>query len=1135
MRALTGFSLKNTLFILLVMLLILVGGGISSTNMGIEQYPNVSIPYLSVQIPYIGASSKQVLDDISKPLEEQLSDVDGLQNLYSTSASNGAHLVLEFDLNTDINKAQEEVYQALDRVKLPDNAGDPKVSKLGPTNQPIYTFSISNSSKSSSDISDVVQQKIVPSLSTISGVSNVEVDGTTDKQIFVKVDPNRLNEYNLTLDKVKQALLANNVTAPTGQVTMNGKEMNVQVNHAFKTLDDIRNMNLILVNQNTSGTKDAFNSMGNGLNQVGQSLGTLGEAVKGNTESDALLQKEISLMSAINQLSSQMFQNQTQLAQLKAQPRLASSAQGKQKQAALAKTIAAEQSKISSLQQQVSLIQSQLSQSSKQSADQLNQLGNQPQPKKTQTPGSPAISISTLPLSKIADVSLQVDNGGTYTRLNGKPAVVAAIQPDASGNTADIVQSVKAKLAGLDLPKGYHIATLRDQSIEINHSVHSMVREAIMGAVIASVVTMLFLGNLRTTIVAILSIPLSILATMIVMKAMGYTLNTMTLAGVAVAIGRVVDDSIVVIENIYRKAREAIAGKSLGNEFILDSTQEVGQAITSSTITTIAVFLPMAFVPGIVGKFFAPFAWSVVISIAFSLLIALTIVPILSKLFLAKVKPIEKQDNVLQRFYENVLYWGLQHRWLVVSLAAVLLVGTLALAPRIPVNFFPDEAVQYIDVNTTLPNGTSIDKTNSLAKQLEQKLAGQKQVKSYNTTVNSGTISIQVTLKNHADSTGFQQELKKQTDHLGEGSETMITPVGGSPSSNSFSIIVNGSDSKARTKGAQNIEKALKPIQGVTGITSNIEEQTPQVEVSIDDKKAAAQGVYPGMAASDLHDMLSGTALMNVELQGQTTGLNVGLQSGDMNKISVIANQKVTNMAGQQVAIKDIGSVKQTFAPAAIQRLNQQGYDSLTVMMDSARASKAQQDIKNTLAKMSLPKGVSYSFIGSAEEMKQGFHNLVYAIGFSVILVYLVMMLAFREPLAPLSILFALPFIFVGVIAGILITHESLGIPALVGILMLVGIVVTNAIVLIDKVEQNKKIYEDKTQAIVEAGKIRLRPILMTAIATVGALLPLALSTEGGLISRSLAIVVISGLTASTLLTLIIVPVCYSLLTGRRK
>lgn len=1134
MRSITNFSLRNIAFVIIVMLLVLVGGGLSAASMGIEQYPNVNVPYLSIHVPYVGASSSQVLEDVSKPLESELSTIHGLQNLYSTSSPNGANMVMEFDINTDINKAQDEVNQALNRVTLPADAGQATISKMGPTSTPIYIFSVSNAAKTQSDISDYVQQKIEPALSTISGVSEVQVEGTSDKQVYVKVDPEKLIHYHLTLNQVKQALLANNISSPTGQVTMDGKQMSIQVNHQLTSITEIKKTTILLVNQNTSSTKDAFTSFGNGLNQLGQSVGDLGKAVSGNTESTALLQKELEVMNSINQLSSKLFQDQASLNQLKASNGSAKNPSTQKKIAALSQAVQREQAEIQKLQGTLTSIQPKLNQASWSSQNGLTNLQKQQAPQKVTLPSGPTLALSSIPLSKIATVTYGVGGAGTYTRLNGKPAVIVAIQPDNSGTTSSIVQNVKGKLAALNVPSGYQIQTLRDESIQINQSVHSMLREAILGAIIASLVTMLFLRNLKTTIVAIISIPLSILATMIVMKLMGYTLNTMTLAGVAVAIGRVVDDSIVVIENIYRKAREAIHEKTFGTSFILDSTQEVGQAITSSTITTIAVFLPMGFVPGIVGKFFAPFAWSVVISIAFSLIIALTLVPILSKLFLGRLKVIEKRDNALQRFYERFLRWGLMHRWRVLLLAAILLIGTLLVTPKIPVNFFPDEAVQFVNVDTTLPNGTSLGESNQLAKEIEQDLQGMKAVKNYDTVVKAARVSVEVTLNKHEDSTAFQNNLKLKTDQLGKGSQTTITPVGGAPSSNSLSIIVNGPDSTTINSGTQLIHKKLSQINGISEITANSQDQIPQITVNIDDKKATAKGVYPATLASVLHDLISGTSITDVQINGTTTHLNLGLQSNRITNLKAIQDQQVTNVLGDQVKIGDIASVKQTEAPAAIQRLNQQAYNSLNVQLDPISASKTQQDIKKTLKETALPKGVSYSFKGTAQEMKQGFRNLIYAILLSIVLVYLVMMLAFREARAPLSILFSLPFIFVGVIWGIFVTHESLGIPALVGILMLVGIVVTNAIVLIDKVKQNQLIHEDSTTAIVEAGKTRIRPILMTAVATVGALFPLALSTEGGLISRSLAIVVISGLTASTLLTLIIVPVSFSLLSSKK-
>lgn len=744
------------------------------------------------------------------------------------------------------------------------------------------------------------------------------------------------------------------------------------------------------------------------------------------------------------------------------------------------------------------------------------------------------MKVSSLKLSDIAEVTYGSGAIGSYTRLNGQPAVIAGVVPSVGANTVEIVETVINKLNDVQLPTGYNWTKLRDDSVEIKKSVNSMLREAVFGALLAAVVTLLFLRNLKSTIVALLSIPLSILATMIIMKQLDYSLNMMTLAGIAVAVGRVVDDSIVVIENIYRRIQ--ITSKEERNaNLVLLATREVGSAITSSTLTTIAVFVPLAFVPGIVGKFFQPFAWSVVIALAFSLLIAVTVVPLLSRMSLLNMKPVEHKETMLVRGYKKLLIWSLSHKLIVTVLCLALLGGTAVLVQQVPQNFFPAEKVISYTFTADLPIGSSLEKSNEVAVAAEKVIHSTGEVTTYNTTVRPGTVRVRLEVKDTTDTAKFEETVRAATQNMGEGVKTALKARGGIGGGDDLFMVINGPDLEAIKQAAELYKKAMAAVPGLADVRTNIEGYRPQVTVTVDDAKAAERGVNPVMIMGVVRDMISGSAATNVTIEGKTTELNLGLQVDAITSLDTIADMTVTNMAGQQVRIGDIANVEQKTGATSVQRLNQAEYISLTGKFTVVDAAGVQQAVDNAIKTVEVPAGVSYYFEGASKAMNEGFLNMAIAIGVSIVLVYMVMMVAFGEMLAPLAILFSLPFIFVGAVAGLYVTGESLGMPAMVGILMLIGIVVTNAIVLIDRVMQNRSTGMATFEALVEAGATRLRPILMTALATVGALVPLAISSEGGLISRSLAIVVISGLTTSTLLTLIIVPIAYTILDSIRN
>ncbi|MDQ0200653.1 efflux RND transporter permease subunit [Neobacillus ginsengisoli] len=1141
----TRFSLKNIGLIFIIIALIIGGGVYATTSMKMEQYPNVDVPYLSLNVVYPGATPSQVSEDVGKPIEEELSKLANLNNLYVISSANNANVMLEFSMTADMDKAASDVTEALAKVKLPDTAKAAPIQKLGPTSQPIYLFAVKGNGEAPDKVQSFIEDNIKPKLADIPDISDVTIYGITDKQVIIKIDPDKLKQNNLTLDKVNQAIQASNLSAPTGQVTINDKEMAVQVGKQLGSLDEIKNISIMSIQQNNKGMTDAFSSIGNGFKQIGGTIGTLGKSVGMTSKQAELLQQEILVTTGISQLAGQLQADQMKLQSLMSNTSASQgnggqgagqggSTQGTAQEAqALKLKIQAEQNKLTELQGALKKLQAGIDSISKSNAQNLSSMskGNNSGAINSapSTSTSSAVTINTVKLSDIATVTYEAGEQANITRLNGKPATVVAIQPNLGSNTVEIVKNVKAKLKEVSLPKGYEISTLRDESVSIYNSVQSMLREALFGALLAAVVTLLFLRNLRTTIIALLSIPLSIFVTMFIMKQMDYSLNMMTLAGIAVAVGRVVDDSIVVIENLYR--RILTSGKEVRNaEFVLSATKEVSSAITSSTVTTIGVFIPLAFVPGIVGKFFAPFAWSVVISIAFSLVIAVTVIPVLSKLFLLNLKPVEHRETVIQKTYKKVLDWSLHHKTIVLVFSVLLLLTSILGVKKVPINFFPQEKSSYYNVSTDMPVGTSLDKANSIAAQVEKVLADTNEVANYQTTVTAGHSAIQVTLKENADTKKFEDTVRKSTNDFGKDFITTLKATGNTPGGGGLSMIITGSNVNSLNKAATKYEEAIKNIPGLAEVTSNVKAVRPQISVKVDNDKAVQNGIYQGMIASTVRNMISGSTVSKVVLNNKTTDINVQLDTGKLDSLQKIADQKITNSIGDDVSLKDIATVEETTGPTSIQRLNKMEYVSINGKFTSNNSAQIQKLIQQKVSTVKVPKGVSYYFEGEAKSISEGFTNMFLAIGVSIILVYLVMIVTFSEMLAPFAILFSLPFVFVGVIFGLLLTHESLGMPALVGILMLIGIVVTNAIVLVDKVKQNETAGMNTFDALIEAGTIRIRPILMTAVATVGALTPLALSTEGGLISRSLAIVVISGLTTSTLLTLVIVPVVYSIL-----
>ncbi|HWJ02588.1 MAG TPA: efflux RND transporter permease subunit, partial [Verrucomicrobiae bacterium] len=667
---------------------------------------------------------------------------------------------------------------------------------------------------------------------------------------------------------------------------------------------------------------------------------------------------------------------------------------------------------------------------------------------------------------------------------------------------------VHAKLAELkkELPAEIEFTTLYDQSNDIKGSVNGMLREGLLGALFAVIIIALFLRNLRATLVAIVSIPLSILTALIILPRFNITLNMMTLGGLTVAVGRVVDDSIVVIENIFRRLQAAEPGER-GPKLIWDATKEVSSAITSSTITTVAVFAPLALVTGIISKFFYPFAMTVVISLLASLLVAVTVVPLLSKLVLIKHNPKAEKEDRLQAAYKHVLGWSLSHRWVIVLMSLVLMGLSVTLVSRLPIQFVPADSTKALSIKQQLTPGTSLEVTNQVTLEAEKILAANPSVKNIQATVGSNrsqmgmNFNIQgsheakytVVLKEDADVDKTLADIRENLKTLEkDGTKFLVTVQTTTAPADTVEIVVNGPNLDAITKAASMITDAMKNMPELMNVNNNLASVKPEISVTVKPDKAAEQGYSPIMVAGMIRSMLTDTTATTIDNDDQSVNVQLSLKQDDLDSLEKISNLELPGLKGTFL-LKDIAEIKKAPGPVSITQRNSKQFANITagIMGHNTQGASAQIMAKIDELKKDFPEGISISQGGANQNIEEGFSQMGVAIGIAVALVYLVMVITFGGALVPLSILFSLPFAAVGGMLGLIVARQSISMPALIGMLMLIGIVVTNAIVLVDRVQTNRKQGMEIREALIEAGSIRLRPILMTAIATIMALLPL--------------------------------------------
>jgi hydrophobic/amphiphilic exporter-1 (mainly G- bacteria), HAE1 family len=689
-----------------------------------------------------------------------------------------------------------------------------------------------------------------------------------------------------------------------------------------------------------------------------------------------------------------------------------------------------------------------------------------------------------------------------------------------------------------------------DQSPFVSNAVNGLVTEGLIGAGFAILVILVFLLSLRSTLVTAVSIPLSVVIALIGLWAGQFSLNILTLGGLTIAIGRVVDDSIVVLENIQRHL--GLEGNKDKQATILGAVREVAGAVTASTLTTVCVFLPIAFTSGFVGELFSSFAITVTIALLASLFVALIVIPVLAYWFLkvpkAPAQQAQQNMTLLERGYVPVVRWVTTHRLISILAALIIFFGSIALVPRLGTNFFDNSSQNTFTITQTLPASTSLEQTDLAARQVEAVLASVPGVQTYQVTVGSSgsvassfsggsgsnSVTFAVTTDPNADQVALQQTIQNRLHQLsGVGTVTLSASNQGFNSSG-LAVNVQASDEQTLRAATQMVLGAVRETPNTTDVTSNLADASPLINVQVDPTKALLHGLTAAQVGQELRAVYSGTTVTRVTLGA--TQEDVVIQLGTpATTVQEMQDLLIPGPTGN-IRLGDIATVTRAYGPPQITHLGGVRTATVSATITSSNTGAVSQDVQQRINKLSLPTGVTVSLGGVTASQSQAFQGLLLALLIAILLVYLVMVAFFRSIIQPLILLVSIPFAATGSILLLLATHTALGVPSLIGLLMLVGIVVTNAIVLLDLVNQYRAKGLDARTAVIEGGRRRLRPILMTAIATILALLPMALglSKAGVFIAGPLAIVVIGGLASSTILTLLLVPTLYVIVEDLR-
>jgi HAE1 family hydrophobic/amphiphilic exporter-1 len=1056
---LTRLAVRKSAVTLLLVVGIFVFGAYATTQLQQELTPSIDFPVITVLTTYPGAEPQAVADSVSRPVEQAVSGLTGLQSVQSTSTNGLSIVTATFEYGTDMKAAQATISTNLQSISLPQGASTPNVQRFNFQSFPIIQLSLSTKSDPtgsdpSAQLAQIARTQIIPQLKKVDGVFSVDLLGGGSHQLLITLDPAKLAAKKISVQQVVALLQQNSLTIPGGSVDAQGFTVPVVTTHQFQSIKDICSL-----------------VVGATAPAAGSQQGTGGTTTPpgGTAATPGLCQPE------------------------------------------------------------------------------------------THQPGQ-------VLLEDVATIAQSDSTTDGISRTNGMPSVGITVSKTPDANTVNVSKAINDQLNALKpkLPSGVNIVVLSDQATFITQSINGLVREGLLGAGFAILVIFLFLLNIRSTLVTAISIPVSLLVAFIILYAANISLNILSLGGLAIAIGRVVDDAIVVLENIYRHVQ---AGEPV-RKAVNTATREVGTAITSSTATTLAVFLPLAFVGGLVGQFFRPFALAVVAALAASLLVALTIIPALAKYFVRRSKraahaaqagkPVVEESTWLQRLYTPVLGWALNHRLITLGLALVLFVGSVATAGFIPTSFL-NEGSQKIVVITILPApGADLQAVSAEAAKVEEVLHQDSRVNRYQTTIGGGgsqqalrstfaggssnSASIFAVLQDSADLDATTNDIRARANAIA-GNFLIKVQEGFGNTSSQFQVTLSGDDPQQVLDASRQVFTVVQNAASIANASSDASAVAPTVFINVDPTKAALYGLTTAQVGQQVRADLAGQAVVQITTSdfnnGQPADVVVQMDLSGLSNQQGVENLPIFYSAAGRTSVVPLGQLATiAFKQSQVKVSRVGGQPAVTITADITSQSTGQvsNDLQQKINDLHLPAGITISYGGITEQITTGFNGLLLALVAAVILVYVLMVLTFGSLLDPFILLFALPLAAIGAFPALLITHRTLSISAMIGLLMLVGIVVTNAIVLLDMVKQREKQGMATREALLEGGRIRVRPILMTALATILATLPLALGeNDGSFIASELGTVVIGGLLSSTLLTLVVIPVLYSLASGMKR
>ncbi len=1200
------FSVKKPLTVFVVVIVIIALGIVSVMGMTPDLLPSIDLPYVVVMTTYPGATPEEVESEVTKPLEQSLATVESLESIQSVSNSNYSLVVMEFDNGSGMDTAVINILQQVDLVEgsWSDSVGAPYIMKINPNMMPIAVASVDMDGYDTEKLSSFVEDTLMNKLEGITGVASINTGGLLESKVNIQINEEKIEELNEKLLKAASPSMArakNQLNAGLKEI----KKAESQLAASEKELENTKN-----------DTYDQLAEASAQLDVAVSKASALATQIKVLEGRQAAIEAQISqgiygpqVGITLEELQSQLKDVKSQLAVMQMDSAAAeaqvSQLQEAYKQAERGTYTAKEtfddaQAQLTAAKKQLSSQKSQLNSA----LAQLNTAGNQSLEAagldsmitidmvsgilQGQNFSMPAgyiqeeevkylVSVGDelknldeveglflfdidglgkVTLNDVADVFMSDNSDSIYASINGNPGVLLTFSRQSNYATATVSDNIEEKFRELSEEyEGLHFTTLMDQGDYIYLIISSIMQSLGWGALFAVIILLIFLRDIKPTFITLLSIPISITFAIVLMYFSGVTLNMISLSGLAVAVGMLVDNSIVVIENIFRMRRLGVPPKKAA----IAGAKEVAAAITASTLTTVCVFAPIVFVDGITKQLFTDMALTVTYSLAASLIIALTLVPAMSSMMLVKEPKEEgKGFTKFRNGYRKLLNWNLNHKALILILAVALLVGSVYASLAKGFIFIPDMATPQLsgtivmnDEEATLEETKEMaDKAISIIRETEGvetvggMLSQTGAMGGITGETSATSVSLYILVDEESDLSGGQiaDNIEKACEGLDCQMQIMssssissyTTALGGS----GVSIDIYSTDNDKLQDAAMKLGEKLKTVEGVEEVDNGLTAAEPELHFSVDKESAMKNGLTVAQVYMQVAKALS--------LENTATSINLGgdeydiVVSGGEESLSKedIKNLELEGTDGDGdavfVKLKDIAEIKATQTLPSIRRNDQRTYLTVSASVkEGYNITLVTDAAKEALEDFDLPEGVSYEFNGENETIMEAMYDLLKMMALGFLLVYLIMVAQFQSLKSPFIVMFTIPLAFTGGLLALLIFGKELSIIAMIGLILLMGVIVNNGIVLVDYTNQLRGRGLTKRQAIIEAGATRMRPVMMTSLTTILGLIVMAIGkTAGTDMMQPIALVCIGGLLYATVLTLLVVPVIYDVFNG---